>query len=48
MPIDWRVRPKDVNSVTITGKALTDEESDALEMSLPVNPRGVKQRDRIR
>jgi alpha-2-macroglobulin len=28
--------------VTITGKALTDEESDALQLDLPVNPAGVK------
>ena len=40
--VDWRVRPRDVPSVKITGKALTDEESDAMEISLPINPRGVK------
>ena len=41
--VDWRVKPKDVEHVTITGKALTDEESDAMELTLPVNPQGVKQ-----
>ncbi len=41
--LDWRVRPKDIASVVITAKALTDEESDAMELTLPVNPRGVKE-----
>ncbi|HKE28200.1 MAG TPA: alpha-2-macroglobulin family protein, partial [Bryobacteraceae bacterium] len=40
--VDWRVRAKQVRSVTITGKALTDEESDALQLDLPVNVPGVK------
>lgn len=40
--VDWRVRAQRVRNVTITGKALTDEESDALELDLPVNPPGVK------
>ncbi len=40
--IDWRVRAGQVRSVTITGKALTNEESDALELQLPVNIPGVK------
>ncbi len=33
---------KQVSSATVTGKALTNEESDALEMQLPVNIPGVK------
>src|SRR5579872_1933489 len=40
--VDWRVRAKQVRNVKLTGKALTDEESDALELELPVNPPGVK------
>ncbi|HEY2015473.1 MAG TPA: MG2 domain-containing protein, partial [Bryobacteraceae bacterium] len=40
--VDWRVRAKQVRSATVTGKALTDEESDALELTLPVNVPGVK------
>jgi len=40
--VDWRVRAQRVRGATITGKALTDEESDALELELPVNPPGVK------
>jgi hypothetical protein len=40
--VDWRVKAKQTRSVTLTGKALTDEESDALEMELPVNFPGVK------
>ena len=40
--VDWRVRAQQVRSATLTGKALTDEESDALELTLPVNISGVK------
>jgi len=40
--VDWRVRIQQVRSATITGKALTNEESDALEMELPVEVPGVK------
>jgi hypothetical protein len=40
--VNWRVRVQQVRSATITGKALTNEESDALEMDLPVNVPGVK------
>ena len=40
--VDWRVRAQQVRSATLTGKALTDEESDALELDLPVNVPGVK------
>ena len=40
--VDWRVRVQQVRGATITGKALTNEESDALEMELPVNVPGVK------
>ena len=39
--LDWRVRARQVRSATLTGKALTDEESDALEMELPVNIPGI-------
>jgi hypothetical protein len=39
--LDWRVRAQQVHSATLTGKALTDEESDALEMELPVNIPGI-------
>ena len=40
--VDWRVRAQKVRSAVLTGKALTDEESDALELTLPVNIPGVK------
>ncbi len=40
--VDWRVRARQVRSATLTGKALTNEESDALELELPVNVPGVK------
>ena len=41
--VEWRIRPKDAASVNLTAKALTDEESDAVELVLPVIPQGVKQ-----
>jgi len=40
--VDWRVRAQQVRSATVTGKALSDEESDGLELELPVNVAGVK------
>jgi alpha-2-macroglobulin len=39
--VDWRVRAQQVRSATVLGKALTDEESDAMELVLPVNVPGV-------
>jgi hypothetical protein len=43
--VDWRVRAQQVRSATVTGQALTDEESDAMELDLPVNVPGVKLSD---
>ena len=40
--VDWRVRASSLGDATITGKVLTDEESDAVEITLPVEPQGVK------
>jgi uncharacterized protein YfaS (alpha-2-macroglobulin family) len=42
--VDWRVRARATGNAVLTAKALTNEESDALEMTLPVLPFGVKQR----
>lgn len=42
--VDWRVRAKATGNAVFTAKALTNEESDAVEMTLPVLPFGVKQR----
>ena len=42
--VDWRVRARATGNVVLTAKALTNEESDALEMTLPVLPFGVKRR----
>ncbi|MGD0801139.1 MAG: alpha-2-macroglobulin family protein [Terracidiphilus sp.] len=42
--VDWRVRAHATGNAVLTAKALTNEESDALEMTLPVLPFGVKQR----
>ena len=42
--VEWRVKARVPGNAVLTAKALTDEESDALEMTLPVLPYGVKQR----
>ncbi|MGA3159861.1 MAG: MG2 domain-containing protein [Terracidiphilus sp.] len=42
--VEWRVRASTTGNVVLTARALTNEESDALEMTLPVLPFGVKQR----
>ena len=42
---DWRVRAKSVKESVLTAKALTNEESDAMELTLPVIPFGVRQTD---
>ncbi len=39
---DWRVRATLPGQATITGAVLTDEESDAMELPIPVNAYGVK------
>ncbi len=41
--VDWRVKAKTTGNAVLTAKALTNEESDALETTLPVLPYGVKQ-----
>ena len=40
--VDYRVRVLDVDSAKVLGKALTDVESDAMELTLPVVPFGVQ------
>jgi uncharacterized protein YfaS (alpha-2-macroglobulin family) len=40
--LEWRVRARQVRTATLTGKALTDQESDAVELELPVNIPGLK------
>ena len=42
--VDWRVKARVTGNVVLTAKALTNEESDALEMTLPVLAYGVKQK----
>ncbi|MGD0892388.1 MAG: MG2 domain-containing protein [Terracidiphilus sp.] len=42
--VDWRVKAHATGNAVLTAKALTNEESDALEMTLPILPYGVKQR----
>jgi alpha-2-macroglobulin len=40
--VDWRVQAGNVLESTVLAKALTNEESDAMELTLPVIPYGVK------
>jgi uncharacterized protein YfaS (alpha-2-macroglobulin family) len=40
--VDWRVKASTIGDAVLTGKVLTDEESDAVEITLPVEPQGVK------
>lgn len=42
---DWRLRARPGAKIALLGKALTDEESDAMEIELPVRPYGVKLAD---
>jgi len=42
--VDWRVRAHSTGNAVLTAKALTNEESDALKMTLPILPFGVKVR----
>ena len=42
--VDWRVKARTTGNIVLTAKALTNEESDALEMTLPVLAYGVKQK----
>jgi uncharacterized protein YfaS (alpha-2-macroglobulin family) len=41
--VDWRVAAPNTGELKILGKALTNQESDALETSIPIVPRGLKQ-----
>ena len=41
--VDWRVKARTIGNATLTAKALTNEESDALQMTLPILPFGVQQ-----
>jgi uncharacterized protein YfaS (alpha-2-macroglobulin family) len=40
--IDWKVTAPTVGNITLQVKALTNEESDAMELTIPVLPRGLK------
>jgi hypothetical protein len=41
--INWRVSAPQTGQITLLAKALTDTDSDAIELPLPVVPRGLKQ-----
>ncbi len=40
--IDWKLGASEAGTVTLTAQALTNEESDAMEVRLPVLPHGVQ------
>jgi alpha-2-macroglobulin len=40
--VNWRVEAPATGDLKILAKALTDEESDALETGIPIHPRGLK------
>jgi uncharacterized protein YfaS (alpha-2-macroglobulin family) len=40
--VDWRIKAASLGDAVLTGRVLTDEESDAVEVTLPVEPQGVK------
>jgi uncharacterized protein YfaS (alpha-2-macroglobulin family) len=40
--VNWRVHAQQVRNATITAKALTNEESDALQLEIPIDVPGVK------
>lgn len=39
--VEWTIRASSIGTADFLGKALTDEESDALELTIPVNPWGL-------
>ncbi|PYX89728.1 MAG: alpha-2-macroglobulin, partial [Acidobacteria bacterium] len=43
--VDWRVKAQNVRGASLVAKALTNEESDAMQLDLPVVPFGVKMAD---
>ena len=40
--VTWRVKTRAATTAVLTAKALTNEESDGLELTLPINPYGVR------
>jgi uncharacterized protein YfaS (alpha-2-macroglobulin family) len=41
--VDWRVQANQIGKLTLLAKALTDTESDAVEMTMDIVPHGLKQ-----
>jgi len=39
--VDWRIKASQATQAKITAEALTNEESDALELTLPIHPPGI-------
>lgn len=40
--IDWKVKASEVGSAVLTAKAVADQESDGMELTLPVLPHGIR------
>jgi uncharacterized protein YfaS (alpha-2-macroglobulin family) len=43
--VDWRIRVNSCCEANFTVKALTDEESDAMEMVIPIIPHGIEEQE---
>jgi len=41
--IEWRLSATQVGQARLTAEALTDEESDAMELTIPIYPRGIQE-----
>ncbi|MBN1882752.1 MAG: hypothetical protein JW885_11305 [Deltaproteobacteria bacterium] len=41
--IDWKVKADDVGDAILTAKAMTDEVSDGMELTIPILPTGVRE-----
>jgi uncharacterized protein YfaS (alpha-2-macroglobulin family) len=40
--VDWRVNAPESGELRLLAKSLTDEESDAIELTIPIHPRGLE------
>ncbi len=43
--IDWKIKANDVGNAVLTAKAMTNEVSDGMELTIPVLPKGLKIRE---
>jgi uncharacterized protein YfaS (alpha-2-macroglobulin family) len=43
--IDWKIKAEDVGDAVLTAKAMTNEVSDGMELTIPILPKGLKIRE---